>query len=70
MERPTYLLTQREIFYNSIVSALKLGHCDVKMSRVHLLYDNKPLDSVPVSPVRWEKGWEPEQIFRLQRFAF
>ena len=70
MERLTYVLTQRKIFYNSIVCALKFGHCEVKMSRAHMLYDNKPLDSVPVSPLRWEKRWEPEQIFRLQRFAF
>ncbi|KAL9953908.1 hypothetical protein ACROYT_G041381 [Oculina patagonica] len=37
------------------------------MSRAHMLYDNKPLESVPVTPVRWEKRWEPEQLFRLQR---
>lgn len=34
-----------------------------------MLYDNKPLESIPVSPVRWEKRWEPEQVFRLQSTA-
>lgn len=41
----------------------------IKMSRAHMLYDNKPLESVPVTPVRWEKRWEPEQVFRLQRLV-
>ena len=39
------------------------------MSRSHMLYDNKPLQSIPVSPVRWEKGWEPDKVFRLHRFV-
>ncbi|XP_020623563.1 arpin-like [Orbicella faveolata] len=37
------------------------------MSRAHMLYDNKPLESIPVTPVRWEKRWEPEELFRSQR---
>ena len=32
-----------------------------------MLYDNKPLESIPVCPLRWEKRWDPEQVFCLRR---
>lgn len=35
-----------------------------------MLYDNKPLESIPVTPVLWEKRWEPDQLFRSQRLVF
>ena len=44
-------------------------NCGIKMSRAHMLYDNKPLESIPVTPVRWEKRWEPEMLFRSQRLV-
>ncbi|KXJ17500.1 Arpin [Exaiptasia diaphana] len=34
------------------------------MSRSHMLYDNKPLESIPVTPVQWETPWNAENIFR------
>ena len=37
-----------------------------RMSRAHMLYDNKPLESVPVIPVTWEKEWKPEEVFRCK----
>ena len=40
------------------------------MSRAHMLYDNKPLESIPVTPVRWERRWEPDELFRSQRLVF
>ena len=36
-----------------------------RMSRAHMLYDNKPLESV-VIPVTWEKEWKPEEVFRCK----
>lgn len=35
-----------------------------------MLYDNKPLESIPVTPVRWERRWEPDELFRSQRLVF
>lgn len=43
---------------------------DIKMTRAHMLYDNRPLESIPVTPIRWEKRWEPEELFRWQRFVW
>ncbi|KAK3730345.1 hypothetical protein QZH41_014835 [Actinostola sp. cb2023] len=34
------------------------------MSRAHMLYDNKPLESVSVTAVQWEMPWNCEQVFR------
>lgn len=42
---------------------------DIRMTRAHMLYDNRPLESIPVTPIRWEKRWEPEELFRWQRFV-
>lgn len=43
---------------------------DIRMTRAHMLYDNRPLESIPVTPIRWEKRWEPEELFRWQRFVW
>ena len=34
-----------------------------------MLYDNKPLESVPVIPVRWEKEWKPEEVLRMSGYV-
>ncbi|XP_065067656.1 arpin-like [Rhopilema esculentum] len=37
------------------------------MSRAHMLYDDKALQSIPVKVTTWDdpNGWQPEQIFKL-----
>ena len=37
-----------------------------KMSRAHMLYDNKPLESVAVTVRKWKSKWNPDEIFRFQ----
>lgn len=37
------------------------------MSRSHMLYDNKPLESVPVTAVQWETPWSAENVFKFAR---
>ena len=50
-----------------IYIALEISN--IRMTRAHMLYDNRPLESIPVTPIRWEKRWEPEELFRWQRFV-
>ena len=30
-----------------------------------MLYDNKPLESIPVTAVQWESAWNPQQVFKF-----
>ena len=67
---PPLFQESSKILITFLVHAIASNHYTITMSRAHMLYDNKPLESIPVTPVRWEKRWEPEQVFCLHRFVF
>ncbi|XP_031554087.1 arpin-like [Actinia tenebrosa] len=35
------------------------------MSRAHMLYDNKPLEAIPVTAIQRESAWNPQQVFKF-----
>ncbi|XP_068683205.1 arpin-like [Montipora foliosa] len=62
---PPFFQESSKILITFLVHAIASNHYTTTMSRAHMLYDNKPLESIPVTPVRWEKHWEPGQVFCL-----
>ena len=68
LERLSVSILSNGLKYSRLWNVAR-NNCGIEMSRAHMLYDNKPLESIPVTPVRWEKRWEPEMHFRSQRLV-